>query len=593
MILQALYEYYQRKATDPDSQIAPQGLEWKEIPYLIVIDKEGRFQGLEDTSEGIGKERRAKRFLVTKGKGRSGSASWKTANVLWDHFGYVAAQPKIKDIDLKKAKEDSEKQNKTFVDQCKDIYNRFPTNNQIGAVCRFYINPDNLVALKNDQLWKECIKKDGVNLSFRLLGKSGIVAAQSDLYALAQKSNVEDINTPSQQGICLITGERSDLAVLTTATNIPGGKSGAKLVGFQRNSGYDSYYKEQGLNAPISKIAEDAYTTALNELLGKDSLNKYRLNDTSVVFWAQKNTNFENDFSFFFSSPPKDNPDKNIEVIRSLMKGVYSGILQEEDNTPFYILGLAPNAARISVRFWKTGTVKVFAENLKQHFIDLAIIHDLHNEREYFSLFNLLTQVAFQYKMDNLPPNLVADMTQSILDNRPYPATLQIHCITRIRADRSISYIRAAILKSYLNRKYRNNQFFNHKEITMALDLENKNQAYLSGRLFAVLEKIQESALPGINATIKDRYYGAASTTPVTVFNRLISLSNNHLSKIGGGKAVYFEKLIQEIMQGIDSNGFPKHLSLDDQSRFAIGYYHQRQDLFTKKNNDTDSNETK
>lgn len=591
MILQALYEYYQRKAADPESQIAPRGLEWKEIPYLIVIDKEGNFQHLEDTSEGTGKEKRVKRFLVTKGKGRSGSASWKTANVLWDHYGYIAAQPKQKDIDSEKGEQDACNQNSTFVSQCKDIYNRFPTNEQIASVCRFYSNPENLDSLRKDPLWEECIKKDGTNLSFRILGDLTIVAAHKDLYALAQRENVEVDNNP--QGVCLITGEKGDLAILTTATNIPGGKSGAKLVGFQKSSGYDSYYKEQGLNAPISKIAEDAYTTALNELLGKDSLNKYRLNDTSVVFWAQKKNDFENDFSFFFSAPSKDNPDKNIEVIRSLMKGVYSGVINEEDDTPFYILGLAPNAARISVRFWKVGTVKLFAKNLRQHFSDLAIIREAYNEREYFSLFNLLTQIAFQYKMDNLPPNIVADMTQSILDNRPYPATLQIHCINRIRADRSISYIRAAILKAYLNRKLRNNQFLNHKEITMALDLENKNQAYLCGRLFAVLEKIQEAAQPGINATIKDRYYNAASTTPVTVFSRLISLSNNHLSKIGGGNAVYYERLIQEIMQNINASGFPKHLSLDDQSRFAIGYYHQRQDLFTKKNNDSDINKTK
>ena len=159
---------------------------------------------------------------------------------------------------------------------------------------------------------------------------------------------------------------------------------------------------------------------------------------------------------------------------------------------------------------------------------------------------------------------------------------MQQQCIRRIRAEQHVNRIRSAILKAYLNRKV-NIYNINEKLITMALDLDNKNQGYLCGRLFAVLEKIQEDAQPGINATIKDRYYGAASSTPVTVFGRLLNLSNHHLAKIGGGAKVHYERMIQEIMSGISSNGLPAHLSLDDQSRFAIGYYHQRQNLFTPK----------
>lgn len=242
------------------------------------------------------------------------------------------------------------------------------------------------------------------------------------------------------------------------------------------------------------------------------------------------------------------------------------------------MLGLSPNAARISVRFWRQGTVGEFASHIRQHFKDLEIIKSK-NQRAYFSLFNLLTQVASLNKMENLPPCLASDLSQSIWDNQPYPTTLQMQCLIRIKADRNITSIRAAILKAYLNRKFRNHNN-PPKEIQMALDLENKNQAYLCGRLFAILEKIQSDAIPGANSTIKERYYGAASTTPTTVFGRLLSLSRHHLAKFDTGKSVYYEKLLQSVITNLDSNGLPKYLSMDDQSRFAIGYYHQREDLY-------------
>lgn len=575
MILQALYEYYQRKAADPGSTIAPHGLEWKEIPYLILIDKKGNFLELQDTTEGVGKQKRAKKYLVVKSKGRTGSNSWQTANVFWDHFGYVLAQPKnTDDKGMPKALDDAAKQNKTFVQEVRRLAEMYPSNEEIQAVAKFYDNPDNLQRIKMDPLWEECIKKDRTNISFKVAGNNTIVAANPDV-----TSSIEDCSDKDEPtGICLITGKKAPIAILNSAIAIPGGKSGAKLVGFQKKSGYDSYYKEQGMNAPISKEAEAAYTTALNSLLGKDSSNKYRLHDTSVVFWSQKPTKLEQCFCFIFTSPPKDDPDKNTEVIRDFLKSPFSGVLNDEDKTPFYVLGLSPNAARISVRFWRQGTVGEFASHIRQHFKDLEIIKSK-NQRAYFSLFNLLTQVASLNKMENLPPCLASDLSQSIWDNQPYPTTLQMQCLIRIKADRNITSIRAAILKAYLNRKFRNHNN-PPKEIQMALDLENKNQAYLCGRLFAILEKIQSDAIPGANSTIKERYYGAASTTPTTVFGRLLSLSRHHLAKFDTGKSVYYEKLLQSVITNLDSNGLPKYLSMDDQSRFAIGYYHQREDLY-------------
>jgi len=589
MILQALYEYYQRKAADPQSKIASEGLEWKEIPFIIVIDENGKFINLEDTRSIVGKNKRANSFLVIKTKGRSGPNSYKTSNAFWDHYGFVLAYPKD---EREKSKSDANKQHKSFSLLVNQFVEKYPNNIQFNAVKEFLNNPEQIQMVFAHEYWKDCSKIPGCNLSFRFVGERSIVAENKDLDVLEgtekplidQEGNAGDIAIT--QGICLITGEYSPIAVLHTATSLPGGKSGGKLVGFQRNSGYDSYYKQQGLNAPVSRKAEAAYTTALNVLLRNNSNNKFRLSDASIVFWAEKTSDFESKFPFFFAAPPKDDPDRNIREVKALFDSVYSGKANNEGDTSFYILGLAPNAARISVRLWKTGKIRDFTNKIVLHYNDLEIVRGKNDDREYYSLYNLLSNIAFENKLDNIPPNLSVKVIESVLDGTVYPVTLQQQCLRRIRADvgekTHVTRIRAAILKSYLNRK---NRFFNtnEKQITMALDTENSNQAYLCGRLFAILEKIQEEAQG--TANIRDRFYGAACSTPVTVFGRLLSLSNHHLAKLHPGRKTNFEKLIQEVMANIISNGMPAHLSLDDQSRFAIGYYHQRQDLFTKKEN--------
>lgn len=578
MILQALYEYYQRKAADPESGIAPRGYEHKEIPFIIVIDRDGKFVNLEDTAEPNSKNKRYGKFLVLKTKGRSGAKSYETANVLWDHYGYVLSHPKD---DSQKAKSDAARQNETFTKDVSTLASKFPDNEGFMAVLQFLKSEEERAKVKQHPSWADCIKKAGCNMSFRLVGEKYIVAEDKQLGFLACEEPTAE-ESCGEEAVCLITGVKGKVATLHTATSIPGGKSGAKLVGFQKNSGYDSYYKEQGANAPVSVEAEDAYTTALNVLLGKDSANKIKIGDTSILFWAEKPVELEEQFAFFFSNIDKDNPDRNIQEVRSLYESVHSGKLYKNGDTGFYILGLAPNAARISVRLWKTGTVKDVAGNIMQHFDDLKMVRSSKETREFLPLYTLLSSISMEYKLENLSPNIIPAMTLSVIDGTLYPATVQQQCLRRIRAEQSVTYSRVSILKAYLNRKNRI-LTANEKEITMALDKENKNQGYLCGRLFAVLEKVQEDALPGLNTTIKDRFYGAASATPVTVFGRLIKLSSHHIEKLSKGGKVYYERILQEIIGEVDANGMPAHLSLDDQSRFAIGYYHQRQELFTAK----------
>ena len=254
-----------------------------------------------------------------------------------------------------------------------------------------------------------------------------------------------------------------------------------------------------------------------------------------------------------------------------------------DDTTKFYVLGLAPNAARLAIRFWTVGTVAEMAERFREYFDDLKIAHGP-RDRDHLSLFRLLVSTAVLGKSENVTPNLAGNFMRSILEGRPFPETLLPSVLRRIKAEHEVSYPRAKLIKGCLNRKWRFNNPNNERKLTVSLDKENKNTGYRLGRLFAVLEKIQEAANPGLNATIKDRFFASASSAPVTVFGNLMRLSQHHLSKLKKekfGYAVNLEKLLLEVVDGISV--FPAHLSLDDQGQFAIGYYHQRQEFFVKK----------
>ena len=584
MILQALHEYYQRKIKAGDDVIPPEGWIRRGIDYVLVLDESGkcvnvetvftkqktRMIGLDVKLPAIGKQ------------ALKHTNSGKDANLLWDNASFVFGRGKKGALKLESFISTIE----TWLRDCHDV--------GICAVKTF------CQRLKNDPsctdsllarfgLAEDFEKRDPV-VAFRLKSDGPIyVQDRPTVIAAYNKARLLSLSG-TLRGTCLITGEE-EVPITKNEIVIKGvwgaQSSGANLVSFNERA-FESYGKRerQGENAPISQGASSAYTTALNYLLRKGSRQRLQIGDASVVFWADRPTDFEIlDFETLpvdiFGEPTKDDPDSNVRAVESLYTAIDRGLLDNDTGqAKFFALGLSPNAARIAIRFWQHGTVAEMAGRIKQHFDDLMIERSPRDPL-YLSLFRLLVSVATQGKADNIPPNLGGELLRSILTGLPYPQTLLAAAVRRIRAEHEVTYARAALIKACTNRSTRYLNPNIKEELIMSLDETNINVGYRLGRLFAVLEKIQEEANPGINATIRDRFYGAASSTPVTVFSTLLKLKNHHLSKLENrGRAVNLEKRIGDIMEGLSD--FPAQLPLTDQGRFAIGYYHQRQDFFKK-----------
>jgi CRISPR-associated protein Csd1 len=276
-----------------------------------------------------------------------------------------------------------------------------------------------------------------------------------------------------------------------------------------------------------------------------------------------------------------DDPDAGIESVRAAYQAPWRGSPPlREDQTRFFVLGLAPNASRVSIRFWHPTTVAALSTRILQHFEDVEIVRPP-KFRRYPTVTDLLRATAVLGKSENIPPNLAGRTLEAIIRGSRYPQALFSLALVRARAEHGLTPDRAAVMKGFLARENRLGST-PMKEVEMALDESNTNVGYLLGRLFAVLEKTQEEALPGINTTIRDRYYGSASSAPSIAFPQLMRLKNYHISKLENrGRAVNLERLLGEILAGVTD--FPATLDLQDQGRFSIGYYHQRQAFFTKK----------
>lgn len=570
MILQSLCDYYRRKL----DELPPFGYELNDrISFTIVLDKNGKFVDFDDNRTGDGKKKRARPFFVPQSQKRTGKKSWQTAFLLWDHVGYVLGHDS-EDPALAK------KQHQTFRDRLEQVFPNPVSDIGVFAV-KAFLNRGDFEELYKRPAWAE-IKNKPFNITFRLKGDNQLICQRPEVFQIIAK--MESSNMAGQSR-CLVTGEFSSVARLHTAIK---GVSGAQTVGadivsfnFGSACSYGKTIDDRGLNSPISEYAMFAYTTVLNYLLRVGSGQKLLVGSDTFVFWAEKPDPSEELFAYWLQPDP-DDPARGVEAVRVLYKAPQTGVQPlDQDDTRFFVLGLAPNVARLSVRLWSVTTVRELAANIRQHFDDLTIVHS-DRDPEYLPLWRLLKATAAQDESKNIQPLLTGEVLQAILAGTPYPQTLLAATLQRIRAEQGhVSYPRAVLIKAVL---VRNARFYssNVSEVTVSLDLENLHVGYRLGRLFAVLEKVQEEAHPGLNATIRDRFYGAASSTPITVFSNLMKLNKHHLSKIEHkGRAVNLEKLIGEIVDGL-TDSFPAQLSMIEQGRFAIGYYHQKQAFYKK-----------
>lgn len=580
MILKALYDYYHRCG-----DLAPQGLEYKEISFLIVLDADGNFIDVEDARSDDKKH--GTPYLVVKGI-RSGTAP--KPYLFWDNVeytcNYVAPNPKDSPERQAELQKKAAAKHNALVDKFFALSSKYPENQALKAVCLFY-ESDGLEKLYAHHMWQEIIKKPTVNISYRLDGSLTIVAEESCLANEVAESSGDD--NSENRTVCIITGKQCDPVESSSPTPIPGSQATARLVSFQVNSGYDSYGKQKGYNAPISKEAEASYTTALNRLLDKGSSNRYIIGNRTFVFWGSSNSEasvtLENALAKELSGlgngadeAEDDDPNMRVEAVLKTFKSIHSGSMPGALTDRFYFLGLAPNSARIAVTHWSDCPLKDFASNLLKHHEDMEIADRRKDKKPYTDLYNILRAIAVNGKVSDIKSNLPEAIVKSIVDGRPYPYSLMQQVILRIHADHKVGIVRAAIIKAYLNRIDRSKQ----KQLTVMLNKEEKNIGYLCGRLFAVLEYTQEKAL-GIS-TVSDRYYGAAMSNPAIVFPTLNKLTRHHLDKIENpGLKIYIEKIKLEIMDKMPSTGFPARLDLYDQGRFVVGYNHQKNDLYTPK----------
>jgi len=584
MILQSLNQLYDRLVADPAYEIAQPGYSSQKISFAVVLQPDGRLHGIQDIREEKGKKRIPRQLLVPGQSKPSGSGI--NPCFLWDNAFYIFGYT-----------DDPDKQERAHK-ACQALRDRhLAVESEIGdsafsAVCRFLESWRPEQAEQHPEL-QELASSFGV---FQMIGDTQYVHERPAIQAWW--SQQQQASNEQSRLMCLVTGELATPARLhePKLKGVNGAQSsGAALVSFNCDA-FTSYGKDQSLNSPVSEEATFRYCTALNGILSGPRSDKHRFSvgDTTVVFWTERPTVAEDWLSDLLGGnlDVAAQDEAALQQTKVLLQALRKGggelnLLGDDPQTPVHLLGLAPNAARLAVRFWHTGSLGELFDRLKAHHDDLRIVrqHEAGSKRpdpEFPPVWMLLRETARETK--DIPPLLGGALMRAILEGTSYPNALANAVMRRIRADRNVNYLRAAMLKAWLTRKP-NRQ----GEIPVSLDTERKDPAYRLGRLFAALEKTQEDAQPGINATIRDRFYSAASATPAVAFPRLLRTYQHHLAKLVPGAKIKREKLVQEIVDGLDT--MPAHLNLEDQAQFAIGYYHQRKALFTKSETENDNQE--
>lgn len=584
MILQALVRCYEALAER--GELEKPGWSPVKVSWGLELDADGQVKSLLPLGGMDSKSKQFSRTMTLPNKLKSTSRA--SSNFLWDNSEYI--------LGLGKKENTTEKNFQACVwrhqEILKDVKHPFAQ-----AIVKFFDGwkPEN--SFENPIIKtniKELIK--GGNIVFVMEDSNGELQFAHDVPEIRRAWDETYISMGNEEvGRCLVTGEKTPIAILhPSISGVYGAKSfGALLVSFNMEAS-ESYGKEQGRNAPVGKYAAFAYGAALNYMVGHADFHG-RLGDTTLVYWAEDaEPAYGSAFMAMMGMGGEDKNEITQKELSSVLTALCDGRTVKWANVPlnpknrFYILGLAPNASRLSVRFFLQNSFDEFVQNYQKHQEDLDIVRPAFDERETLSMWALLRETAI--KNPNKPPEfqrqLVEEMLNAILTGSPYPSTLFTQVEIRIRAEKEINRGKAAIIKAYLLRnvvEQQKDQTHVYKEV---LDVElNEQSTYLPyrlGRLFAVLEAVQQKANPNINTTIKDRYFNSACATPALVFPTLLRLAQSHLSKIGGGAEVYYDKMITELLGDV-TQSYPLRLSLQDQGIFQIGYYHQKQKLFTKK----------
>ena len=432
MILQALNDYYHRKCDDPDpaQRLPAFGLEQKEIPFLVEITRHGELVQLVDTRTLNGKKKVGQTFRVPQGAKKTSGVA---ANLLWDTLEYMLG------VDTKGKPQRVAEQHALFVTRIKALPQGARDDDGIKAVLGF-LERLNLTQLEAQPAWAEALEANAV-MSFRLHGDVDLVCQRPEVVKAALNM-ASDADEPV--AMCLVTGDSAPVQRLHTAIKGVWGAqtSGANVVSFNARA-FESYGKteRQGENAPVSQAAAFAYTTALNYLLRKDSSQRIQVGDASTVFWADRDSEFESAAANIFGESPKDDPDRGARAVQALFEAMQSGKLGGlDDDNRFHVLGLAPNAARISVRFYHCLPLRDLAVRILQHFKDLELARGP-NDAQYPSLFRLLAAVAVQNKADNIPPNLGGAIVDAVFTGSdvPYPSLWLNAAVGRCRAEQTVN----------------------------------------------------------------------------------------------------------------------------------------------------------
>ena len=577
MILQKLCEYYDRVDADPTQTIAQEGFAPQKISFAVVINEDGSLHEIQDVRDASGKKPVPQMMRLPFEKRTSGVK----AMFLWDKaeylLGYVSSEvSQIPENETESARKKREKRIER-INSCRtatrELHDSFESQIEhegYQSICCFLKQwqPEDLTAAQR-KLLEDVGTGFGV---FRIKSQTEFLHNSPELRQLWVKS-ISQVHEKDLGGLCLVSGQENTLARLHPV--IKGVRdaqtSGASIVSFNDDA-FTSYGKTQSFNAPVSEIAAFKYATALNRLLQKDSGRKLQIGDTTLVFWADQPTVAEDLFAFGLDTESKSEDESRAAQIQNMLKRARDGTADYPDaGVGFHVLGLSPNASRLSIRFWISETAGELIDRIAQHQQRMEIAKGP-KDRDLISLWLVLAQTARESK--EIQPLLGGALLRSVLTGGRYPESLLAAVIRRVKAEQDIRHVKAATIKAILIRNYQ-------KDISIMLNTQRSEGSYHLGRLFACLERAQEDALPGLNATIKDRYFGAASSTPSSVFPRLIRLNQHHVGKLPSGKKVVAEKRLQEVMGRLD--GFPRHMKLEDQGLFAIGYYHQRQDFFTKK----------